>query len=212
MNQIEQVPQHSTLVPASMQDAMELARMMANSTLVPKEFQKQPANCLLVIMQAVRWEMDPFAVIQETSIIQGKPMYQGKLVAAVVNARGNLRKPLDYRYGDDKDGRYVLVLGQRRHDDEEKEVRVNLKDAKTQNTQWQKQPDQQLAYHGARVWARRWTPELMLGVYSPEEFAPERERVQVSGAKIDFDRQTGEIAAADVDETPIAYGSDVASQ
>ena len=32
------------------------------------------------------------------------------------------------------------------------------------------QPDQQLAYHGSRVWARRHAPELMLGVYSPEEF------------------------------------------
>jgi hypothetical protein len=27
-----------------------------------------------------------------------------------------------------------------------------------------------LAYFGARVWARRHAPELMLGVYSPEEF------------------------------------------
>jgi hypothetical protein len=35
---------------------------------------------------------------------------------------------------------------------------------------WQTQPDQQLMYHGVRVWARRHTPELMLGVYSPEEF------------------------------------------
>ena len=35
---------------------------------------------------------------------------------------------------------------------------------------WTKQPDQQLVYFATRAWARRHTPEVMLGVYSPEEF------------------------------------------
>jgi hypothetical protein len=39
---------------------------------------------------------------------------------------------------------------------------------------WQIQPEQQLMYHGVRVWARRHMPELMLGVWSPEEFAEEQ--------------------------------------
>ena len=47
---------------------------------------------------------------------------------------------------------------------------MKLADARTNNRVWQTQPDQQLMYHGVRVWARRHTPELMLGVYSPEEF------------------------------------------
>jgi hypothetical protein len=37
---------------------------------------------------------------------------------------------------------------------------------------WTTQLDQQLAYHGARVWARRYAPEVMLGVYAPEEMEP----------------------------------------
>jgi hypothetical protein len=52
-------------------------------------------------------------------------------------------------------------------------VSVILHNAKTQNVMWARQPDQQLAYHGARVWARRHAPELMLGVYSPEEMPDE---------------------------------------
>jgi hypothetical protein len=51
-----------------------------------------------------------------------------------------------------------------------REVTVFLADAKTSNALWTKQPDQQLVYAGTRVWARRHAPEVMLGVYAPEEF------------------------------------------
>ena len=46
---------------------------------------------------------------------------------------------------------------------------VTLREARTDNQMWKRQPDQQLVYHGARVWARRWTPAVILGVYSREE-------------------------------------------
>ena len=67
-------------------------------------------------------------------------------------------------------GRGVTVSGTLRGEDKPRTVSVKLKDAKTTNTIWSKQPDQQLAYHGARVWARRHVPEVLLGVYAPEEF------------------------------------------
>ena len=74
--------------PGDMAEAMKLAEMMAGAKLVPPALQKSPADCLMVIQQAIRWDMDPFAVAQECSVIQGKLMHSGKLVAAVVNARG----------------------------------------------------------------------------------------------------------------------------
>ncbi len=56
-----------------------------------------------------------------------------------------------------------------RGETEARTVEVVFKDARTANDVWRTQPDQQLAYHGARVWARRYMPELMLGIYVPEE-------------------------------------------
>jgi hypothetical protein len=158
------------LVPANMAEAMRLAEMMANAKLVPKDLQKSPADCLMVIQQAIRWDMDPFAVAQECSVIQGKLMHSGKLVAAVVNARGNLAERLSFAYDGNGDARTVTVSGRLQGEASARTVSVRLGEAKTNNRVWQTQPDQQLAYHGARVWARRHVPELMLGVYSPEEF------------------------------------------
>lgn len=97
-------------------------------------------------------------------------MHSGKLVAAVINARGNLAERLSFAYEGDGDGRTITVTGRYPGETGRRDVRVCIKDAKTNNRMWQIQPDQQLMYHGSRVWARRHAPELMLGVYSPEEF------------------------------------------
>lgn len=157
------------LLPSNLTQAMELARMISESALVPVALQKKPADCLLVIEQSMRWGMSPFAVAQCASVIHGKLMYEGKLVAAVVNANGNLQERLSYVYSGEGDNRKITVSGLVRGEKEARTVEVTLKDVKTANEQWKKQPDQQLMYSGARVWARRHMPELMLGVMSPEE-------------------------------------------
>lgn len=161
---------HYGLVPENMAEAIKLAELMASAKLVPAALQSSPADCLMVIQQAIRWDMDPFAVAQECSVIQGKLMHSGKLVAAVVNARGNLTQRLSFEYRGDGDNRTITVSGQLQGEAQPREVVVVFRNARTANTMWQKQPDQQLMYHATRVWARRHTPELMLGVYSEEEF------------------------------------------
>ena len=196
------------LVPSNMSEAMRLAEMMATAKLVPTALQKSPADCLMVIQQAIRWDMDPFAVAQECSVIQGKLMHSGKLVAAVVNARGNLTNRLSFSYKGEGDNRTITVTGQLQGEATPRTVNVRLSDAKTNNNVWRTQPDQQLMYHGTRVWARRHTPELMLGVYSEEEFD-----VPKKGAKSPpHDPQTGEITESAVanDEAPLSLAPSTA--
>lgn len=160
------------LVPQTMDQAMRLAEMMAVGKLVPSHLQKSPGDCLMVIEQAMRWGMSPFAVAQSTSVIQGKLMFEGKLVAAALHASGALATRLDYEYAGEGASRMVRVSAVLAGESEPRAVEVKLADAKTTNGMWTKQPDQQLAYHGARVWARRYAPEVMLGVYAPEEMEP----------------------------------------
>jgi hypothetical protein len=84
---------------------------------------------------------------------------------------------LDYTYdGDAKQPETlsVTVSGKRASDGEIKSLTLSWLDAKTKNTYWTSQPEQQLCYAGARVWARRWTPGPLLGIYAPEEMAAER--------------------------------------
>jgi hypothetical protein len=159
----------AAMVPRNMREAMEMATMMARTGFLAKEIQN-PGGALFVMEQSMRWNMSPFAVAMETSFIQGKPMFSGKIVAAAVQSSGVLAGRLSYAYTGKGDDRTVTVSGTIRGEAKARDVTVRLGEAKTNNKVWQSQPDQQLAYHGARVWARRHTPEVMLGVYAPEEF------------------------------------------
>lgn len=154
------------LRPTSMGDAMRLAEIMCKGRLVPTHLQNSVSDCLMVIEQAARWGLSPFAVAQCTSVISGKLMFEGKLVAAVVNGRGELSRRLDFQYSGAGETRQVRAFATLKGEGEPREVIVKLSDVRTRNEMWVKQPDQQLAYASARVWARRHMPELMLGIYA----------------------------------------------
>lgn len=161
-------PGASALIPRNMEQAMALATMMAKAGFLARELQTQ-GGALFVVEQAMRWNMSPFAVAMETSFIQGKPMFSGKIVSAAVTSSGTIVGRLSYTYSGEGENRQVAVSGTVRGEDIPRSVVVVIKDARTGNKVWNTQPDQQLAYHGARVWARRHTPEVMLGVLAPEE-------------------------------------------
>src|SRR5262245_728783 len=111
MNLPAPIYETAPLVPTSMAETMRLADIMATAKLVPVALQKSPGDCLMVIQQAIRWQMDPFAVAQECSVIQGKIMHSGKLVAAVINARGNLAERLTFDYRGEGAKRTITVSG-----------------------------------------------------------------------------------------------------
>ena len=160
----------NALVPTNITDAMQLAEFMSRARTLPKDLWDSPGDCLMVVELAMRWGMSPFAVAQGVSIINGKMMIEGKLVAAAVESSGAITGHIDYDFAGEGEARIITVTATRRGETNPRTVTVAFKDARTNNEMWKKQPDQQLVYHGARVWARRWTPAVMLGVYSREEF------------------------------------------
>lgn len=161
-----------------MQGAMNLAKAMASAKMVPQHLQGSPGDCLMVIEQAMRWQMSPFAVAQATAIVRGKMCFEGKLVAAAIQTSGILEGRLRYDFEGSEENRKVICSGRIRGESKERTVEVTLESAKTNNEWWSKTPDQMLTYHSARVWARRHAPEVMLGVYSPDEFDEPRNELE----------------------------------
>jgi hypothetical protein len=157
------------LVPTNMDEAIRLARAMADAKLVPKHLQGDVGSCLMIVEQAMRWRMSPFAVAQCTSSIGGKLMYEGKLVAAAVESSGQIEGHFDYKFSGEGEELKVTVSARRRGEQNDRQLTIALKDVRTGNEWWKKQPEQQLSYSGARAWSRRYTPSAMLGIYSPEE-------------------------------------------
>src|SRR3954464_1573590 len=173
------------LMPTDMRGAMDLANMMATAKLVPAHLQGKPGDCLLVIEQSMRWGMSPFAVAQATSVIQGRLMFEGKLVSAALNASGVLSGRMTYEFEGEGQQRAVTASATIRGETAPRTIRCTLAEAKTTNGMWIKQPDQQLVYFSTRAWGRRHAPEVMLGVYSPEEFEAPAPRQDFAGPTID---------------------------
>jgi hypothetical protein len=172
------------LLPNSIGEAIQVAELMAKARMVPDHLRGSVADCFLVVNQARLWRMDPFSLAQGTSFIHGKMMYEGKVIAAVVHSLGNLSERLSYEYSGKGDDRTVTVSGTLRGESKPRTVDVKFRDAKTNNKVWNSQPDQQLAYHGARVWARRHVPEVIQGVYAAEEF-PEPTMRDITPPKVE---------------------------
>lgn len=170
------VPVSSTmnaLVPHTMDEAIRLAELMARAKMVPKHLHDDVGTCFLIVEQALRWQMSPFAVAQCTSNIGGKLMWEGKLIAAAASSCGAITGEFDYQFeGDPKNPETLSVIASatRASDGQVRTMKLSWLDAKTDNQFWKKQPEQQLSYAVARVWCRRWTPGVILGVFAPEEF------------------------------------------
>jgi len=161
--------QPSPFLPTTFAEVEHMANVMAGAKLLPPHFQKCPGDCILVIRLAQHLGMDPLMLAQECFSINGRLMLSGKLAAAVINTNGNLAERLRYEYSGEGDERKIKVIGRFGSEETAREVEVKYKDAKTNNEQWKKQPDQQLMYAGARTWGRRHVPELLLGVTFVEE-------------------------------------------
>lgn len=132
------------------------------------------ANCFRVVNQAERWGMDPFAVADCASIVNGRLMWEGKLVAAVIDAKLGIR--LKYRFTDDtkpvRDTLGVVVFGQFADEDEPREIEGTVAAwHRGANSAWASPANwkRQLRYMGAREWARAHAPAIMLGVITIDE-------------------------------------------
>jgi hypothetical protein len=155
--------------PSVFDQVQRVAKLMASTELVPAHLRGKTADCFLVVAQAFRWRMDPFAVAQHTFVYQGKLGYEGKLVAAVINSDRRVEQKLDYLYSGEGANRKVVVTARLRGENKDRSIDGMVKDWKTQNDKWASMPDQMLSYRGAREWARRHAPEILLGVATEDE-------------------------------------------
>ena len=169
-----------------------IASKLAQSSLIPdtlkgKTDEQTAANCFRVVEQAQRWGLSPFAVMDSASVVHGKLMWEGKLIAAAINQTLGCR--LKYEYSGEGENRKVVVSG--KLEDEILTIEGTVADWKTtgKGSPWDRlaNRDQMLAYRGARQWARRHAPEVILGVYAPDEI-DESEMVNVTKGRGQFVR------------------------
>lgn len=171
----------NALMPTSIHEAIQLSEIMAKANLVPDHLRGKSGDCLLIVMQAQRWGMDAVSVAQCTSVVHGRLCYEGKLVAAALYAMGAVEGRLEYDIQGSGQAAMIIVTGTPRGGNGPQTVRGTVKDWRTYTKNkegkqvenaWDKIPEDMLVYRGTRQWARRYAPEALLGVYTPDEVEP----------------------------------------
>ena len=156
---------------ASALEVMEFAKLMSIADkAVPKHLRLNAGACLRIVFQSIEWEMSPWAVADKSYEVSDRIAYESQLIHAVVEARAPLRERLQCAYNGEGIDRWCIITGHFTDGTAREYASPKIKDIKVKNSPlWTSDPDQQLFYYASRAWARKWVPDVIMGLYTKEE-------------------------------------------
>lgn len=174
--------------PSGLHKLQAFAEVMAQGkATVPAHLSGKPADCLAIALQAAQWGMNPYAVAQKTHLVNGTLGYEAQLVNAVITSSTAVQGRFKYEYGGDWEKFKPGAVNASNERGLNVRVGAVLKGeteitwgeplymeyVTTRNSPlWKTAPKQQLAYLAVKYWARLYCPDVILGVYTPDEFEP----------------------------------------
>lgn len=157
--------------------AQRAANLLASSTLVPKEYQKNLSNCVIALNMATRMNADPLMVMQNLYIVNGKPGWSSQFLISTFNTSGRysaLRYEWSGTPNTDDWGCKAWAIEKATSTKLEGAV-VTIKTAKDEGwygksgSKWRTMPQQMLMYRAASWFIRAYAPELAMGMQTAEE-------------------------------------------
>lgn len=156
--------------------AMQMAKALSSSTIVPSTFQKNDANCLIAIEQAQRLKVSPLMVMQNLYVIQGRPSWSSKFLIAAINNSGKFDMELQFEEKKDNSGKpYSCLAWTTKNGRKVEGMTVDMDMAKAEGwlgkngSKWKTMPQLMLRYRAASFFSSLNCPELTMGLYSREE-------------------------------------------
>lgn len=156
---------------ATLERYTQLATLLAQSTVIPQQFQGSPANILVALDVADRANVSPLMVMQNLFFVDGQPCFTGKYCVAAINRK---YKDVNYAFSGDDDAYGCCVVAI--HNDKElrgSTITVGL--AKVEGwwdkpgSKWATMTDQMLRYRAASFFAKAFAPEVLMGMLTIEE-------------------------------------------
>ena len=169
----------------NLNDKMQYAQALATSSLLPKQYQRQPGNLLFALEYADALGVSPIHAITSIHVIEGKPSASADLIGSMVRKAGHKLRVT----GDDTHARAVLI----RRDDPDFEFTAewDMDRARqaglTGKGVWKNYPGAMLRSRAITEVARMGAPDALYGVqYTAEELGAE---VNADGEPVDLGEQ-----------------------
>lgn len=105
-----------------------MSTLLADSSIVPKDFQGKPGNVLVAVQWGAEIGLKPLQAMQNIAVINGRPSVWGDAVLALVQSSPACKDVIEFYEGQGDD--YAAVCIAQRHGREDKKSRFSLQDAK----------------------------------------------------------------------------------
>lgn len=184
-------------LPAVIESQMALAKALATSSLVPRDYRNQPSNVLMAISMGHALGLEPAIALTGIKVIDGTPSLSAQLQAALVRRAGHKLRVTH------KDGTATAVLI-RRDDPEHEHVAVwTMERAQRAGLAgkgaWRTYPEAMLSARALTEVIRMAASDVLLGIaYTAEELGADP---SPDPAAITVDAETGEIIEGEVVES-----------
>jgi hypothetical protein len=174
--------------PKDYGQVMEFAKTMATAKAgIPQWLRGSAGDCLMICSRAMRWRMDPYFVAEKSYLMvnprtqETRVGWESQLVHAVVEALAPLKSRLRHEIKGEGDNRYCEVWGTFKGEDsphrfKSETLAKRIKDIGKSDRGnfrgsplWLTKPEVQLFYDASRDWARINCPDVLAGVYTPDE-------------------------------------------
>lgn len=175
----------------NMKEAWKMADALAKSTIVPTDYQGNPANCLIAIDMASRLNMSPMMVMQGLYVVKGKPSWSGQMAIALINGSRRYAAPLKFEFAGNGPTLSCYAWTTDLEGNVIKGTKVTMEmvrgegwdaDKGSSKSKWKTMPEQMMQYRAASFFARAHCPDVLYGIYTADEVidieAPKKEKVE----------------------------------
>lgn len=157
--------------------AMQMADTLSKSTIIPREYQGNPSNCMIAVEMSVRLNTSPMMVMQHLHVIQGRPAWSAQWIIAMINNSRKYKTVLQYEMGYDAadDGLSCFAWAIDHAGNKVTGPKITMKMAKAEGwvgkngSKWQSMPGVMIQYRAASFFGRVNCPEMIMGIYSQDE-------------------------------------------
>lgn len=192
----------------SFETALSMANVLAQSTIVPKDYQKNQGNCLIAIEMAARINTSPMMVMQNLYIVNGRPGWSSQWIIAMINASKKYKTELQFEIGyDDADGGlscYAWAEDYSGHIVKGPKVTLDMANkegwASKNGSKWRTMPEVMITYRAASFFGRRNCPDMIMGIYSQDEVIDGFDEEVIGGTVLTYDNETGEVIETEYEE------------
>lgn len=172
---VRQIPNDSAFSVGGFEHAQRVAKMLASSDLVPASYKGNIQNTMIAMEMANRIGASPLMVMQNLSVIQGKPSWSSSFIIASINNSKRFTR-LNFKLEGDGDNYGCTAHANDIKTGEYLEgPKVDWTMVKGEGwlgkagSKWKTMPELMFRYRAAAFFGRLYTPDILMGMQTVEE-------------------------------------------